>query len=85
MDATVTETRGTEMVDAQGAAALMRSASALVRQALERLDVSERDCDACGSRHFANRAHAKVFEQFQRTPDKLAEAASRIENDATKE
>lgn len=59
---------------------LLRNAAKLVDRALLKLDMREYPCLECGTRHFRNRAHAKVYEALTNTPLRLQEAANRLEN-----
>jgi hypothetical protein len=62
------------------APALLRQAAALVERALIQLDMREAPCLECGTRHFRNREHAKVYERLTDTPSKLVNTADMLEN-----
>lgn len=69
----------TEQVDnATKAASLLQEAAAKIETALVLLDMRERDCGECGTRHFTNKVHAKTYQQFTNTPHGLRTRAEEL-------
>jgi len=57
----------------------LRAAARHIEAALVLLDMRKQDCGECGTPHWANLDHARVYQQFTDTPQKLRDAARRIE------
>lgn len=68
-------------VDAKKAAALLRQAAANIETALVLLDMDERRCGECRTRHWNNLTHAKTYQQFTNSPHSLRTAAEKLEQD----
>ena len=62
-----------------GAADLLRNAARLVERALIQLDMQEAACPHCDARTFANREHARVYEAVTNIPERLRNAAERLQ------
>ena len=62
---------------------LLRSAAALVDQALEQLDTRWDTCTECGIKHFKNVDHARVNERLSKTAERLRGSANRLEGAAS--
>lgn len=67
-----------KMDNGQRAADLFEQAAKLLETALVLLDMRERDCSDCGTRHFTNRVHAKAYKQFTDTPHQLRLRAAEL-------
>lgn len=59
---------------------LLRAAAALVEAALAQLDRTETLCGACGQKHGTVYDHWKIGQQFEALPEKLRNAAARLDN-----
>ena len=58
---------------------LLRAAARLVERALIKLDMTEAPCPHCAARLFENMDAARVYEQLTDLPEKLRNAAERVE------
>lgn len=61
---------------------MLRQAGRLIERAIVQLDMREYACLECGTKHFTNTNHARLYQQFTDTPGKLSTAADRFENEA---
>lgn len=68
-----------EMARELSAPDLLRSAARLIERALIQLDMRESPCLECGTKLFAKFEHAKVYQSFSETPDKLKGAAEKLD------
>ncbi len=59
---------------------LLRNAGRLIERALLQLNMREQECGECGTRHFSNTSHAKVYERLTDVPLKLQTLASTLED-----
>lgn len=59
--------------------AQLKSAARLIDQALLQLDTRGAPCRCCGKPTFANRAHAKVYENLSDLPARLRHQARAVE------
>lgn len=60
-------------------AGLLEAAANLIERAVAQLDVEHDRCPGCGNKRFRNMAHARVFEQFAESPEKLRRASRRLQ------
>ena len=62
---------------------LLREAAVRIETALILLNTAEHPCEQCGSSRYENFEHAKTYRQFCDTPQKLRDAADRLDRKAS--
>ena len=67
----------------QTPADLLREAATRIETALVLLNTAEHPCGQCGSSRYENFEHAKTYKQFCDTPQKLRDAADRLDKKAS--
>lgn len=72
----------TQVPKATDESALLREAAAKIEAALATLNTTQARCNCCRGKTFENYDHAKVFEMFSNSPEKLRQAANRLDNSA---
>jgi hypothetical protein len=60
----------------------LRAAADAVERAISRLDTTEHPCPVCGCRVLANLPEGRIAEQFGPLPERLRNAANRLDNAA---